>query len=278
MRSGKWGQSLQANKTVAPFLKWAGGKRWLVDRHGKLFPDFCGRYIEPFLGGGSVFFHLRPKNAIISDLNSELILCYTQIRDDPKALQSLLAEHQASHCTEYYYQVRSQNLADATERAARFIYLNRTCWNGLYRVNAKGDFNVPIGTKSKILYHDSEFSDVSEALSGVDISARDFEETINEARNGDLVFVDPPYTVKHNFNGFLKYNENIFSWNDQLRLRDSVQKAAERGASVIVTNAAHSSIYDLYRDIGEIHTLDRQSVLAGNRQKRGPVQEIVVRI
>lgn len=263
---------------MGPFLKWAGGKRWLVDRHSNIFPNFGGRYIEPFLGGGSVFFHLRPNKAVLADVNSELILCYSQIRDAPEELYRLLQIHQKRHCKDYYYNIRAQNFDNETERAARLIYLNRTCWNGLYRVNVKGAFNVPIGTKSRVIYHEDEFLLISKALENAQIKSSDFESTIDEARQDDFVFVDPPYTVKHNFNGFLKYNENIFSWDDQLRLRAAVERAAGRGASIIVTNAAHSSIYDLYSDIGQTHTLDRHSVLAGKRDKRGLVQEIIVRI
>lgn len=261
---------------VVPFLKWAGGKRWLVDRCGDLFPQKFNRYIEPFLGGGAVFFWLKPKKAIISDTNASLIHTYCAIRDDWEAVRSALSRHHKKHSENHYYEERSRKRRSVAEKAAQFIYLNRSCWNGLYRVNLSGMFNVPIGTKNKILMETDNFSEISGMLKDVKISCSDFVDTIKEAKDGDFLYIDPPYTVNHNFNGFLKYNEKIFNWKDQVRLRDSVALAIARGAKVIVSNADHKSVRDLYAGIGIHKSVDRVSVIAGNPKKRGAVRELLV--
>lgn len=264
--------------SARPFLKWAGGKRWLVDRHPDFFPTFSGRYIEPFVGGGSVFFYLSPANALLSDCNRDLIGCYRQIRDDHQAIVNLLKEHHNNHCESYYYKTRSTNYDDENERAAQFLYLNRTCFNGLYRVNRAGNFNVPLGSKTKVFDPEEDFFTISRALENVELISCDFEESVDSAVSGDFLFIDPPYTVKHNLNGFLKYNEKIFSWEDQVRLRDAIVRAASRRVKVLMTNAAHESILELYRDIGCIERVSRPSVLAGKRAARGAVEEIALRI
>lgn len=162
-------------------------------------------------------------------------------------------------------------------RAAQFIYLNRTCWNGLYRVNLEGKFNVPIGTKQNVILETDDFEATSRLLVGAELVCGDFEKVISRAGENDFVFVDPPYTVKHNYNGFIKYNESIFSWDDQVRLRDSVKTASNRGAKVLVTNACHESIRDIYEDIGELIVLDRASVIAGKSTARGRYEEMVIK-
>ena len=261
-----------------PFLKWAGGKRWLVERHSDALPRFDGRYIEPFLGGGSVFFYLSPQSAIISDTNASLIECYKQVRDNHRELVRLLEEHQKLHSESYYYYVRGQIYESHAENAAKFIYLNRTCFNGLYRVNVKGIFNVPIGSKSRIIDEKENFALISEVLSRAEILNCDFEKVIDLSNCGDFVFIDPPYTVKHNFNGFLKYNEKIFSWEDQVRLRDAIVRASKRGAKILITNAAHASVVELYDGVGELRMVKRSSVLAGKSAGRGMVEELIVSV
>ena len=244
------------------------------------YPDFFGdpyeRYVEPFLGGGAVFFTAKPKNALLSDINHELIECYRVVRDDPEKLVEILAIHHERHSKDYYYSIRSTPIDDRIEKAGRFIYLNRTCFNGLYRVNLLGNFNVPKGTKSSVLLPTDDFLAVSSALKRVELCVGDFESIVSRCGSGDFLYLDPPYTANHNNNGFLKYNEKIFSWDDQKRLKAAALDAAKRGARVVVSNAAHSSVVDLYKDAGEIMTVSRSSVLAANRNKRGKVQEILV--
>lgn len=249
-----------------------------MERHRELFPVSYGRYIEPFLGGGAVFFDLKPQKAILSDLNGELVECYQQVRDNPCELVELLKGHQDKHCKEHYYEVRQEVPTTALARAARFLYLNRTCWNGLYRVNLKGEFNVPMGTKTNVLLPSDDFESTSKQLSNATISKCDFEETLNKAENGDLVYIDPPYTVKHNYNGFLKYNESIFKWEDQERLHAAALRAKKRGANVLISNAAHESLLELYKGSEAVLKVDRASVLAASSSKRGQVEEILVRL
>lgn len=199
------------------------------------------------------------------------------MRDNADTLSSLLAAHHEAHSSKYYYAMRSKKPEDPIERAAWFIYLNRTCWNGLYRVNLQNEFNVPIGTKNQVVMKIDDFSSIAKLLSSANINEMDFENSIDQAGEKDFVFVDPPYTVNHNFNGFLKYNDHRFSWNDQLRLRAAVSRAASRGAMVLVTNANHQSVRDLYRGLGERRVLTRASVLAGSASHRVRTEELAVR-
>jgi DNA adenine methylase len=264
---------------VEPFLKWAGGKRWLVSRPNDIFPDMVDvkHYIEPFLGGGAIFFYLQPLEGCLSDLNIDLINSYIIVRDRWGDLIELLTRYDRQHSKEFYYYMRDTRPRNALQKAARFIYLNRTCWNGLYRVNQRGEFNVPIGTKTKVLLETDNFEELSLLLNRMDIVACDFETTINKAKAGDFVFIDPPYTVKHNLNGFVKYNENIFSWDDQIRLSEAVIRAVQRGAAVLILNANHVSIRNLYRGVGEMTSLERASVIAGDSGARGTYTELAIK-
>ncbi|WP_417317444.1 DNA adenine methylase [Emcibacter sp.] len=262
---------------IIPFLKWAGGKRWLIERHHDLLDVEFNRFIEPFLGSGAVFFHLKPHTAILNDSNAELINTYQVIKDNWQALECALDVHHREHSKNYYYQIRCSTPIDPIEQAAKFIYLNRTCWNGLYRVNLKGQFNVPIGTKKNVVLDTDDFETISSLLQSTDLISGDFEVAIDQAGSGDFLFVDPPYTVKHNLNGFIKYNETLFSWDDQIRLRDAVAGAVERGAKVLLTNAYHESVMELYRDIGDLIKLSRASVISGKAEGRGSYEELIVK-
>lgn len=264
---------VENGEVVEPFLKWAGGKRWLARSKQLPRPKSFNRYIEPFLGGGAIFFFLRPPHAILADINAELIELYSVIRDHPDELMVLMRAHHEAHTSDHYYQMRATIPDDRLARAARTMYLNRTCWNGLYRVNLKGMFNVPIGTKSSVVFEDDDFTRIAKVLRNADIRCCDFEETIAEAKKGDFLFVDPPYTVRHNANGFIKYNENIFSWNDQVRLRDAIADAVQRGVAVVLTNADHASVRELYQDVCAYRSVARASVLAGERSRRGATTE-----
>lgn len=262
--------------SVEPFLKWAGGKRWAVKTIAELAPKTYDRYIEPFLGGGSVFFALSPKIALLSDVNSSLIATYRHVREHSAAIERCLSWLQMRHSKTLYYSVREREPSDPVLKAARFIYLNRTCWNGLYRVNRVGQFNVPIGTKTKVAY-DNGLHLQAAALRAATLLCGDFADTLAHAGSGDFVFIDPPYTVRHNNNGFLKYNEEIFSWADQERLAAAVRVAIDRGAHILVSNADHPCIRDLYSTLGEIIPLQRSSVIAGSPAARGKERELMVR-
>lgn len=223
-----------------------------------------------------MFFSLEPKNSIISDVNQSLILTYNAIKKDHSAVYNILLEHAARHNTEYYYEIRSKVFENDADIAARFIYLNRTCFNGLYRVNLKGQFNVPIGSKDKVILETDNFERTAKALENAEIVNSDFECIIDRAVDGDPIYIDPPYTVKHNNNGFVKYDEQMFTWADQVRLSKSIKRASDRGAHVILSNADHQSIRDLYLEFGKIDSLSRNSVIASDPLNRGKYSEILV--
>lgn len=265
------------NPLVVPFLKWAGGKRWLTNAHSNIFPTHFNHYYEPFLGSGAVFFSIRPTKATLSDINPELIACYSAVRDHWISVKNHLEIHHKKHSKEYYYQVRQEKPTDPVVRAARFIYLNRTCWNALYRVNLKGEFNVPIGTKSNVLLDTDNFEEISNYLSRATIANLDFEEVIDQAEKDDLIFADPPYTVKHNFNGFVKYNEKMFHWDDQIRLSKSLINASARGCKIIITNAHHPSIMELYKENFQLSVTQRSSVIAASSERRGMYEELIIK-
>lgn len=261
---------------IAPFLRWAGGKRWLTASYFQYFPKKFGRYYEPFLGSGAVFFRLAPNRATLSDANSELIHCFQGVRDAWESVERILRTHHTRHSPTYYESVRKSKPRNLDTRSARFIYLNRTCWNALYRVNLKGEFNVPIGTKSNVILDSDNFESIALQLKGVTLSASDFEKVVNRARSGDFVFADPPYTVKHNLNGFVKYNEKIFRWDDQIRLSECLRRAADRGVLVLTTNANHPSIVELYKDHFSVTPVIRRSVIAARSEYRGYFDELII--
>ncbi|WP_320165335.1 Dam family site-specific DNA-(adenine-N6)-methyltransferase [uncultured Trichococcus sp.] len=262
---------------MEPFLKWPGGKRWLTKKCPQIFSLKTNTYIEPFVGGGSVYFFLEHQNAIISDLNRDLIKTYQALAKDPNKILERLMDHQLNHCSDYFYKIRSIKYSDSFDLAARFIYLNRTAFNGMYRVNQSGQFNVPIGTKTKIDYDFERFSDYSNLLKTASIRNEDFVKSICRAGSGDFIFADPPYTVSHNNNGFIQYNEKLFSWEDQIRLLSALTKAVNRGADVITTNAAFPELKMLYEDRGfYVYTISRYSSISGNNKGRNVQNEYII--
>lgn len=263
---------------VKPFLKWAGGKRWLTSRYSHLLPPKYNAYHEPFLGSGAVFFHMQPNRAFLSDSNVHLIECYLAMKEDWQSVWNYLLAFKREHSEKHYYQIREAAFRSPTREAARFIYLNRTCFNGIYRENLNGIFNVPKGTKDGVTFSDDDFSAISSALRSASLRSSDFSVAIDQAKKGDFVFIDPPYTVRHNHNGFIKYNQKIFSWSDQVRLRDVVQAAGDRGVLCLVTNACHPSIAELYEGLGNKITVSRSSVIAGASKHRGTYDELVITI
>lgn len=261
---------------LEPFLKWAGGKRWFVQRYATILPKKFNTYIEPFLGSGAVFFSLRPEKAILADINGELIETYRAIRDNWAMVFRELTKHHKHHSKEYYYKIRRSKPKSQCNRAARLIYLNRTCWNGLYRVNLKGEFNVPVGTKTNVLLSTDDFSRVSQLLQNAQLFDDDFQTVIDKAEKGDLIFVDPPYTVKHNDNGFIKYNEQLFSWDCQVRLSQCLRRAKNRGANIVLTNANSNSVKKLYEGSFKILSVDRHSIIAADGDNRKRVSELII--
>jgi DNA adenine methylase len=260
---------------VVPFLKWAGGKRWFAASYGHLFSASFNRLIEPFCGSAAIFFHLQPPRAILSDANERLIEVYRVIRDCPSDFSAVFSGFAQNHSSEYYYGIRSEKFESSIHRAAQFLYLNRVCFNGIYRENLKGEFNVPLGTKQNVALASDDFCLISKLLQGVDLKTSDFETVVDEAGEGDLLFIDPPYTVKHNNNGFVKYNQKIFSWDDQVRLAAAAARASGRGARIVVTNADHEEVRSLYSKNFRVISVDRRTVIASRAASRGVTSEMV---
>lgn len=259
-----------------PFLKWPGGKRWLARRIDSLLPSAYERHLEPFLGGGAVFFHLAPRRGVLSDSNEELINAYRCLRTHAEEIDGRLTSLQKRHNEALYYRTRAMDPADDIARAVRFIYLNRTCFNGIYRVNLKGKFNVPMGSKNLIEYPKGYLKGVASILRRASIREADFEETIDMAAAGDFLYVDPPYTVMHNSNNFVKYNSSLFSWEGQIRLADAIKRAAGRGAAIMLSNADHQSVRELYKDFGYHQSVNRASILSADPQHRRPTTELII--
>ncbi|MCO7126118.1 Dam family site-specific DNA-(adenine-N6)-methyltransferase [Sporolactobacillus shoreicorticis] len=267
--------SLSVNMTK-PFLRWAGGKTWLVKYLEEILLDKSfNNYHEPFLGGGAVFLAVAdPKRAFLSDLNEELVNTYVEVRDNPFEVISILKHYE--NTKEFYYRIREKNFTDAVQRAARFIFLNQTSYNGLYRVNQKGEYNVPYGFRSKNFLEEEKIILASKKLQNADIICADFTCIKENISEGDLVFLDPPYTVSHNNNGFIKYNQQLFSLEDQKRLSLLIDFIKERGAYYILTNAAHETIKIIFKKNGDrMIEMSRSSLIGGEHAHRGKVSEYV---
>jgi DNA adenine methylase len=260
---------------VTPPLKWAGGKRWLVQRLAGSINIPYQRLIEPFAGSAATFFRLAPSKAILTDKNSNLIEFYECVRDDPSSVLEALTVHAEKHSKDYYYLVRNTGYDNPVQRAAQLLYLNRTCWNALYRVNQKGQFNVPKGTKDRVLLATDDFPAVSRMLSRCDLRCADFEVALEEAGEGDLIFADPPYFSKSVSGTFVKYNGVTFSWADQERLATAMTAAQKRGAHFILTNVDTTELSDLYADVGFISRIERQSVISGSKIGRKTTSELL---
>ena len=260
-------------RKIKPFLRWAGGKQWISRQLAKLIPADIETYYEPFLGGGSLYFTALPNRAVLSDVNPRLVETYQVLQDDPRAVMTILKEW--SNDEQTYYRVRSLEFADRTHRAAQLIYLNRTCWNGLYRVNRQGKFNVPFGNHGRPVFSVRHLLEVSYALSKAELQCGDFSKVVQHARQGDFVYLDPPYTSLHANNGFRQYNEKIFSWEDQRRLGSTAVTLAERGCHVLVSNASHDAILKLYPGFSH-QEVSRHSILAASPEFRGVTSELLI--
>lgn len=256
-----------------PLLKWPGGKRGLLKWLLPLVPESFESYYEPFFGSGALFFAITPSKGVVADNNPDLVNCYVQVRNHPDEVIDYLTK--LKNTEEDYYRIRRETPLDDIEKAARVIYLMSLSFNGIYRLNLKGQFNVPYGHKTYLQPCNPErIRAASAALSPVDIICADFAESVAGAKEGDLVYIDPPYTVAHSNNGFLKYNSKIFSWDDQKRLATVVSKLAKRGCKVIISNANHSSILQLYPGFKK-QLVERPSVIAASSEFRKQITECI---
>ena len=262
--------------TPRPFLKWAGGKSQLLGRLRTRVPASYGRYFEPFLGGGALFFALLPKRGVLSDVNREIIDCYTAVRDDVTGLVAALRDHR--YDSEHYYAVRDTDPAKLSrvERAARTIFLNKTGFNGLYRVNRSGKFNVPFGRYAKPAICDEEnLRACSAALANVELVAADFESAASRAIAGDFVYFDPPYVPLSRTAAFTAYAPGGFDLVAQSRLAAFFGKLAARGVVVLLSNSDVPEIRKLYARY-RMDSIEASRVINCKATRRGPVRELLV--
>jgi DNA adenine methylase len=280
---------ISTTRDIKPFLKWAGGKRALLPELLKRLPKNFNNYFEPFLGGGAMFFELKRlnllnnKNVFLSDKNSELINTYEVVRDSPNELLELLKEYQNNHSKEFYYKIREMDRninfkeTDKILRATRFIYLNKTCFNGLYRVNSNGFYNVPIGSyKNPNIYDEKLILNASYNLQNVHIENLDFFNIVDTAKSGDFVYLDPPYYPLIKNSNFTSYNETIFLDNEQIRVFELFINLNKKGVSVLKSNSNTEFIKKLYKDY-EIEFVECHRAINSKANSRGKIEEILVR-
>ncbi|MFN4895539.1 MAG: DNA adenine methylase [Pseudomonadota bacterium] len=270
----------EGRRSARPFIKWAGGKAQLLDQLQKRLPGTFKRYWEPFLGGGAFFFSLAPNSAVLSDINEELVLTYIAVRDNVEELISELRQHRYEE--QYFYSVRDWDKRpdfkdmSAVERAGRFIFLNKTGFNGLYRVNSKGQFNVPFGRYSNPTIVDTDnLRRCSECLRNVDIRLSSYLAIENEVQEGDLVYFDPPYVPLSTTSSFTSYTKDGFGFDDQIALRDLIQRLANKGAFILLSNSASPFVEALY----EGFTIERVSAtraINSKAERRGAVDELII--
>ena len=268
-----------------PFVKWAGGKRQIIDKLKKYVPEEFDTYYEPFVGGGALLFELSPKHAVINDSNEELMNVYRCLCDEDKfkKMCSVLNHYEKEHSEEFYYEIRNKDrsknaynrLSDYT-RAARTIYLNKACFNGLYRVNSKNEFNVPFGKKLKVnTYEGSNLITVSNYLTMNDIKilSVDFEEAVKDAKKGDFIYFDPPYDS--DTSTFNSYTEEGFNKDEQRRLASVFKELDKRGCYVMLSNHNTLLVNELYKEY-HFHIIEAKRNINANGKKRGKVEELII--
>jgi len=259
-----------------PFLKWAGGKTQMISDLLKFAPPKFNRYIEPFVGGGALYFNINHPKSIISDLNEELVITYNQVKRNVQDVIFVLDSY--INTEEFYYRVRSispSSLSD-TERAARLIYLNKTCFNGLFRVNKKGHFNVPYGKRTGPFLNKENLIGASKYMQETEIFHSDYKETlIKFAKKGDFIFLDPPYQPVGKFSDFKRYTKEFFYENDQIELANIFKHLTNKGCFVMLTNSDHPFILDLYKDY-HIETIETKRLISSNPNTRTGIDIIVL--
>ncbi len=275
------GYALDFNNTrvkAKPFIKWAGGKSQLLPQMSKLFPpkDQINRYFEPFLGGGAVFFHLQHPKSYLSDTNNKLIELYEIVKNNVEDLIKALRKHKNEH--DYFYEVRSQKPAalSPVERAARLIYLNKTCFNGLYRENSKGEFNVPFGKYKNPAICDAEgLRAASMALKNAKISQGEFHSVLGKAKTTDFIYFDPPYQPLNKTSSFTSYTANGFGETEQIELANVYRELSDRGCFVMLSNSDTPLIRELYKDFC-INEIQASRAINSKAEGRGKITELLV--
>ncbi|MDC9725058.1 MAG: DNA adenine methylase [Gammaproteobacteria bacterium] len=277
-------RSVKKNKLVTPFVKWVGGKRQLMKEIEKYIPSHFSRYYEPFVGGGAVLFHLQPKNAVINDRNAELINLYRVIKSHPDELIEDLKGHKNDE--EYFYDTRLLDREKNTyseltdiQRASRIIYLNKTCYNGLFRVNNAGEFNAPFGRyKNPAIVNANTIKAVSHYLSknNVQILNTDYKKSLANIRKDAFVYFDPPYDPVSDSANFTGYTKNGFSKRDQVKLKELCDKLHAKGVKFLLSNSSTEFILDLYKDYNII-PVNAKRAINSKASGRGEVTEVLVR-
>jgi DNA adenine methylase len=278
--------SFSERETPVPplFLKWAGGKLQLIEQFENLFPSDFRNYYEPFIGSGAVFFYLKskskPNKVILSDTNEELINCFAVVRDKPSELIEIILNHRKRHSKQYYYEVRDleSDRLDSVSRAARMIYLNKTCFNGLYRVNSKGEFNVPFGDyKNPSIFDRNTLYRASQMLQDADLRVMTFDKVLDFAGKDDFVYFDPPYIPLSKTSSFTRYSKGEFSIKEQNQLSEVFRALDSMGCLVMLSNSDHSLTRELYRDYDKnIVVVRAKRKINSVGSKRGAINEIVV--
>ena len=271
------------NKLVMPIVKWVGGKRQLLNDIEEKMPRTFGTYYEPFFGGGAVLFHLQPKKAVINDLNKDLMLTYQVVKDNPNELLESLFKHE--NTSEYFYSIRDKDRSSIfyssmprIDKASRLIYLNKTCYNGLFRVNSSGQFNTPFGAyKNPNIVNEPVIRAVSIYLNQneVEILTGDFAKAVASAKKGDFVYFDPPYYPMSDTANFTGYNEGGFDDKEQIRLRDLCIELDKKGIYFMVSNSSAKFILDAYKDFNIDYVKARRSVNS-NASGRGEIDEVII--
>ena len=273
-----------SNKQAKPFVKWAGGKGQLLEQFKEIFPNEFNTYYEPMVGAGAVFFELNPKRAVINDVNEDLIKTYRVVRDKVQDLIEILKEFEKSHDEEFYYQKRGEfnlikkenNPDHDLDLAARFIYLNRTCFNGLYRVNSSGEFNVPMGSyKNPTICNKELLKVVSKRLKKTKIKYGDFESAIEGVDADDFVYFDPPYDPVSKTSNFTEYTNGGFGDQDQKRLAKVFKKLSRKNAKVALSNSDTEFIRNLYDDF-KIKKVEASRFINCKSKERGKVGEVLI--
>ena len=253
---------------IKPFLKWAGGKTQLLPELNKYVPNSFNKYIEPFIGGGAMFFNLNPEESIIADSNEELVITYRQVKENVNSVIEHLKTFE--HNEGFYYNIRSldPNNFEHSYRAARLIYLNKTCFNGLYRVNKKGEFNVPYGKGNGSFLNEEVLKNSSEFLRQTTIINGDYLDVLNEfAIEGDFIFLDPPYYPVGKYSDFQRYTKEFFYHENQVQLKKEFDRLVDLGCKVVLTNSDHEVILDLYSDY-KIDIIETRRMISSNSKTR----------
>lgn len=271
------------NKLVSPVVKWVGGKRQIIDEITKYVPETFSTYYEPFLGGGAVLFELQPKKAVVNDINKELMNIYEVIKENVDDLIEELKQHKNKK--DYFYKIREldrdreqYSLLTPVQRASRIIYLNKTCYNGLFRVNKSGEFNAPFGNyKNPNIVNEPTLRAVSNYFNKAKIrfACQDFEDALKWARKGAFVYLDPPYDPVSETASFTGYDKGGFDREEQIRLKKTCDKLNKKGINFLLSNSATDFIMDLYQDY-RIEVIQAKRAINSKADKRGDVDEVLV--